>query len=425
MNVLTIYAPRDSPRLRYILDWIFKDCLGVSYSLTRRPADDAHIAYGTGGRAAITIPDLGLLWQTGLPTRAPHFQEGGVKAGVFAFDIFSAAFYLISRCEEYADFLPDTHGRFPHTASILHEKGFLERPIVDAWVERLRIALINHCGLDVQKPAFHFQPTYDIDIAYAYHHKGLKRTLGGLLRDARAGNLGIVRERFGVLGRGVADPYDAYAFLRNLHAEHRLKPRYFFLAAQKPTAWDKNISPAHPAFKSLVQEAALQGEVGMHPSYHSSEKEALIQEEKTSVEKALDKQVTHSRQHFIRLRFPQTYRALLDAGIADDWSMGYPEAPGFRAGTSRSFRWYDLAREEATALRVHPFSFMDVTARDYLGWSAEEAAQNLRAQRDLLQQLGGTLTTVFHNFSLGTARDWAGWKEAYENFVAETDAISE
>lgn len=417
MNQLTIYAPRESPRLRYILDWIFSDCLELPYKLTRKPADEAHIAYGSGGKAAVTIPDAGLLWQTGIPQRAPDFQLGGVKAGVFAFDVFSAAFYLLARCEEYADFTPDGHGRFPHTASVLHQRGFLERPIVDAWVERLRIALVNHCGLHIPKPAFKFQPTYDIDIAYAYHHKGLKRTLGGLFRDARGRSFSAIRERLSVLGRGAEDPYDAYAFLRGLHTKHKLAPHYFFLAASSPTAWDKNISPAHPAFRSLVQEAAMQGSVGIHPSYFSSEKSPLIAVEKAAVEAAVGKPVSHSRQHFIRLRFPHAYRALLAAGITDDWSMGFPDATGFRAGTSRSFRWYDLEKEEATPLRVHPFSFMDVTARDYLGLSADEAFEKLRAQRDALQEVGGVLTTVFHNFSLGTATDWLGWRDGYAAVV--------
>jgi hypothetical protein len=422
MNTITIFAPHDSPRLRYILHWIFEDCLNLSYVITRRPADDAHIAYGTGGRAAVTVPDEGLLWQSGVPQYAPHFQEGGVKAGIFAFDVFSAAFYHLTRCEEYAPFIPDKHGRFPHTASILGEHGFLDRPIVDAWVERLRIALVNHCGLAISKPVFRFQPTYDIDIAYAYHHKGLKRTLGGLIRDAQARKFVAVRERIRVLGSGHQDPYDAYAFLQSLHAKHRLKPNYFFLAAQHPTTWDKNIPPTHPAFRSLVQEVAMQGEVGMHPSYFSFDKETLIAEEKLLIERAVGKPIFYSRQHYIRLRFPQTYRALIAAGVSEDWSMGYPDAAGFRAGTSQSFLWYDLEREEQTVLRVHPFSFMDVTARDYQRWSLEDAFENLRAQRKTLQAMGGVLTTVFHNFSLGSAEDWKGWKKAYETFVAETSS---
>jgi len=419
-DVLTIYAPRESPRLRYILDWIFKTCLGADYRITQRPTEEAHISYGTAGRAPVIIPDVGLLWQSDVPQRVPDFQIGGVKAGEFAFDIFGAAFWLLARCEEYGHFTPDRHGRFPHTASALHARGFLEQPLVDAWVERLRIALVNHSDLSIPKPAFCFQPTYDIDIAYAYHHKGLRRTLGGLLRDARAGNFSALRQRLGVLKGRRRDPYDAYDFLRSMHAGRSLSAHTFFLAASKSSAWDKNIPAGHPAFRALVQEAATRGTVGAHPSYFSSEKEALIEEEKTAVEIALGKVLHHSRQHFIRLRFPHTYRALIAAGITEDWSMGYPDALGFRAGTSRTFPWYDLEREEETPLQVHPFSFMDVTARDYLGLSAEEAFGRLRAQRDALQELGGTLTTVFHNFSLGTDANWPGWRDAYSAFVRET-----
>lgn len=421
--MLTMYASRYAPRLLYALGWMLGECLGVEWRLTQDASEDAHIAYGSGGRGAVIVPDDGALWQEGVPQHAPVLGELGVKDGHFSFDIFGAAFYLLARCEEYLPFTPDKHGRFPHTASVLHERGFLQRPIVDEWVERLRIALVNHCGLRIAKPAFLFQPTYDIDIAYAYHHKGLKRTLGGLFRDFREGGWGGVRARLSVLEGKTRDPYDAYDFLRKLHAETGLRSCYFFLAAQKPTAWDKNISPTHPAFRALVREAAHEGAVGMHPSYFSTENEKLIPEEKVRLESALGGPVSHSRQHFIRLSFPQTYRHLLAAGIRHDWSMGYPDAPGFRAGTGRSFLWYDLEEETSTDLRVHPFSFMDVTARDYLKLSAEEAFQALRAQRDAVRNVGSVLTTVFHNFSLGTARDWAGWREPYDDFVRETAAL--
>jgi hypothetical protein len=102
--------------------------------------------------------------------------------------------------------------------------------------------------------------------------------------------------------------------------------------------------------------------------------------------------------------------------------MGFPDAIGFRAGTSRSFWWYDLMQEHQTSLRIHPFAFMDTTARDYLGLSAEEAFKALHNLRATLQGVGGTLTTIFHNFSLGTASDWPRWRQYYEAFPGEFDA---
>ena len=40
------------------------------------------------------------------------------------FDLFSAAFYLVSRYEEYLPFASDSHGRFMPSQSIAYKKGF-------------------------------------------------------------------------------------------------------------------------------------------------------------------------------------------------------------------------------------------------------------------------------------------------------------
>jgi hypothetical protein len=37
----------------------------------------------------------------------------------------------------------------------------------------------------------------------------------------------------------------------------------------------------------------------------------------------------------------------------------------------------------------------------------------------ILQRTGSTLITIFHNFSLGTDEGWKGWRNAYEQYVAE------
>ena len=89
-------------------------------------------------------------------------------------------------------------------------------------------------------------------------------------------------------------------------------------------------------------------------------------------EKSLEKEIPLSRQHFIRLQLPHTYRILESLSITDDFSMGYASELGFRAGTGRSFLWYDLEKEVCSELRVHPFCFMDATAHYYKKWTAEE-----------------------------------------------------
>ncbi len=414
---LTLYTKQDAPRLRYVLDWMLGSVLGIPYSLTDDPAAPVQLAYGAVRPGAVCIPDSGLLWQRGISSYELPEKPPVVDDGAFSADILSAAFFLLSRMEEWGPFEADRHGRFPAAQSALARRGWLQRPVVDEWIEVLRVALNDRCGLGIPKPAFRFQPTYDIDIAYSYLHKGAQRTVGGLLRDAKAGNLAAVRHRLKTLTGTRPDPYDAYAFLRQLHQTARLTPRYFVLAAAQPGPFDKNTDPRHPAMRALVQGFGMEGSVGMHPSYGSSEQPALLQAEKAWLEHLLKTPVTQSRQHYIRLRLPDTYRALLAAGITGDWSMGFPDAAGFRAGTGRPFPWYDLDREAPVGLRIHPFAFMDATARDYAGLDATAAFAQLQEIRDALHASGSVLTTIFHNFSLGTDRDWPGWRKGYADFV--------
>jgi hypothetical protein len=100
--------------------------------------------------------------------------------------------------------------------------------------------------------------------------------------------------------------------------------------------------------------------------------------------------------------------------------MGYGSRSGFRAGTGRSFLWYDLTTESTTPLRVHPFCFMDSTAHFEEGLSPDEAFTKLDQMRARLMLTHSSLVTVFHNFSLGSDKGWDGWAERYEQFLKGT-----
>ncbi len=414
-KTLRIYAPFESPRLHYVLRFLVEEQLGISYVLTLDATAECAIFYSTEKHAAalsfVTDGSLAGGAELSVLTGA-DWNKNALPA-----DLFASVFFLLSRSEEYASFTPDRHGRFGAAQSVLYKLGLLQTPLIDHWVSLLRKELNARLGWHLEAPEFSFQPTYDIDIAYAYLHKGRRRTLGGIARDLKGEKWSEVARRLRVLAGRAQDPFDAFDWLRGQHQSGSNPPFYFMLAAEQPGPFDKNISPAHPAMAALATDFALQGKVGIHPSYTTSEHPEKIAAEKQWLESILEKPVTHSRQHYIRLRFPETYRKLIAAGITDDWSMGFPDAVGFRAGTSHSFFWYDTECEEQTGLRVHPFAFMDTTARDYLGWNAGEAGDFLAKLILELKPLGGRLTTIFHNFSLGSAGDWPGWREVYTGFM--------
>ncbi len=427
-NKLVVFAANSSPRLIYILDWLFGERLGIEYTLANTVADIADlsffIAYGRTFPNAFNIPDANLLWEKKV---TPHniavgewngdktlYSTSGNNYSI-PFDIFSAAFFLVSRYEEYYEFKSDKHDRYPATESILHKQGLLRRPILDEWVELFRKELSPRVNVPAKE--FCFQPTYDIDIAFSYLHKGSRRTIGAFLRDLLKGNISGVYERFSVSRGKQKDPYDSFSEMSDWHKKYGYHPYFFILASLQTTDFDKNIRPSHPHMQRLIRHMADEGEVGIHPSYYSDKRPEYRQKEKTALEEIAEAVITKSRQHYIKLYMPKTYHALIANGITDDYSMGYGTHLGFRAGTGCSFPWYDLSKEQATSFRVHPFCFMDTTALYEEKMSCDEAFAALHEMKKLLQNCNSQLITIFHNFSLGSAPEWKCWADSYAEFI--------
>jgi len=430
LSQIPIFVSRISPRLSYVLGWLFDERIGTGFRIVTSKAEAAAlpfcIAYGAVLPGSLSIPDVGLLWEQSV---RPQETGGGSWQDlpvVFAssdtdytlpFDLFSALFFHISRYEEYLPYTPDKHGRYPATESILYKTNCLERPLADEWIQAFRLLLQQDFDQSVPTPAFSFQPTYDIDIAWSYRHKGWKRTAGAMLKDLSAGKLEALGERLKANTGKRKDPYDAFDTMQEWHHRYEFRPYYFILASLRTTAFDKNIRPDHPAMQALIRQRGSEGVVGMHPSYYSDQHPGHLVEEKRELENILGQDIVYSRQHYIKLKLPDTCTALLRAGITDDFSMGYGTHTGFRAATGQSFLWYDLMSETATTLRLHPFCFMDTTARFEAGLAAPEAFRKLEQMTRLLQDTHSRLITICHNFSLGTDPGWGGWGEAYHDFL--------
>lgn len=429
MDTIVVYSPVITPRLRYVADWILGERLQLKYRLEqdKDAVSDARclISYGQVMMNSVSIASSGLLSEKGVQVAAPPLGKWDGQPTIYAeaatnyslpFDIFSAVFYLITRYEEYYAYTPDKHGRYPATNSILHKNGWLQRPIVDEWIEALRLHLQDAFGINIARQPFRFRPTYDIDMAYSHLHKGIRRIAGAYVRALLRVDLKQINLRTQVLRKKKKDPYDAFRWMRQMHKTYGVVPLYFILSAARTTRFDKNIHPQHPAMVRVIKNLVKEGTIGIHPSYYSGNGDVLLRE-KAMLEQVAGSSTNVSRQHYIKATMPGTYRMLLASNIAEDYTMGYGTHLGFRAGTGSSFLWYDIENESVTALRIFPFCFMDTTARYEMQLTTLQAFEKLQAMTRLLEQTGSLLITVFHNFSLGTDEEWRGWRQAYELFV--------
>lgn len=429
---MLVHVPRITDRVLYTFDLVLKQLLGLDFTLTSdadsfTAFEGPKLCYGPSkiGDAPFQKA-VNLLFERHIHEQETSSVEFEDVKGLFPvygkelllpFDPFAASFYLVSRYEEYLPQVRDKYGRFQAESTWMFENGLLQKPLVDIWA----IALKNRLkpvfpDLPFKERKFKFIPTYDIDAAWAYKHKGLYRTVGGFIKDLTAGDREGLRERHEVLRDKRKDPFDSFDFQFELQKTFKLKPIYFILCGEYDTN-DKNISIRNEAFRSLIKQLGDYADVGIHPSFSSYLNVEKLQTEIDALSEVLHRPLTKSRQHFLRMNLPRSYQKLIELDISDDYTMGFASQAGFRAGIADAFRFFDLENDMATNLWVHPFALMDGTMRDYLNLDVEASLDLAKQLVDEVKAVGGTFIYLTHNETLGGEKRWVGWPEMYRKLL--------
>ena len=142
-----------------------------------------------------------------------------------------------------------------------------------------------------------------------------------------------------------------------------------------------------------------------------------------SLSGVLGREITFSRQHFLILKFPETYRRLIESGITADYSMGYSSKTGFRAGIGRSYNYFDLMDNQETNLRIFPFQIMDRTLLSYMKLSPDEAIKEFEHYTGIIRNVGGEFICLWHNDSLSDRGEWKGWKRVFKKVIEMNQCV--
>ncbi len=432
-NKILVYSSRLSPRLKYIFDLILHDLIGLDYVFCRNTDEFARyngpkLSYGDH-----QISDepfffaSRILFEKGIEDQQINVFEwkgwpvffGTHPKYIIPFDLFAASFYLVSRYEEYLPHIKDEHMRFSPQQSLAFQKGFLGKPLVNIWAKELKKNLSErYPSLEFSEHHYRYISTFDIDSAYAYREKGLVRHVGSMGLALLNLNFRRIGERIRVLTGAEKDPFDTYDWQLEMAKKYHLKQIYFFLVGDYGE-YDKNIPvEGSRSFQSLIKSIADYAEVGVHPSYQSNSNKDQLRKEVKRLSKVLKNEVVKSRQHFLKVTFPETYRNLLEFDIHEDYSLGYASEIGFRASICSPFNFYDLDLDVATKLKLIPFMLMDGTMKDYMKLSPDESIERAKNLIDEVKAVEGTFVTLWHNQSVNDREEWNGWRRVYEEIVA-------
>ena len=402
---IIIYTEKITPRIEYIFDFIFREFSGI----------DSKISSDFNEFQQINSPKINFSNQF-----LDHEINFNVDELLLENDIQSTinyhslnpigkCFYWLSRYEEY---LEKPHQFDEHQRFLGLELDY-SQPIVDLiCIEIQNQIKEKYPTLQFKKREFKQINTHDVDYAWKYLHHSPTIKYGSLAKKVVKGDFKNFKHQINVLTKRKKDPYETFNYYEILAKQHQIETIFFWLLGNYST-FDKNHSYKNKHQIELIRSISNWAKIGIHPSYQSNSSEYQLKQEINRLNQILKQPINSSRQHFIKLSFPHTYQQLLTNGIQEDFTMGFSHKTGFRAGTSTPFKWFDLSRNEQTLLTIYPFVAMDVTLRNYLKLTSEDAIIELKNLKQTIKKVDGTFITLFHQSNL--SEDWLPWKKVYES----------
>ena len=455
---LVVEAPATyAQERRYVLGVVLSDWLGFDFELTRATGSTTSITLrGDDGGRKITLPDVLFAtdpddWLTDrsmpgrplarLPSSSLPVLYGAPLAGGSAWeespdgitlgiDIFGSAFHLLAGIEEIARPAQDVHGRYPAGASLSVLEDFVERPLVDEYVDLLWDAMSALWpGLCRRTTRFRLRLTHDIDRpwgSWGHSARSVARSVGGDVlrrRDPRLAAHRISSWFEARSGRFDRDPYATYDFLMDTSERYGLRSVFYFMAGNNPGDVDFRYRLSDAPFAGILRRVHERGhEVGLHASYGSHGSADRVRSEfhalRAACEAAGFEQASWGvRQHYLRFTNPTTWRNHEEAGLSHDSTFGFGERVGFRAGTCREYPVFDAVERRPLKLRERPLVAMDATLLGYLGLDFDDAAARIRRIAGACRREAGDAVLLYHNDTVAPASARAHYQELIEDLA--------
>ncbi len=465
--MITIQIPPNyEAERRYIISTLFREFLGLDIQVEVSDRQDTRIAMDGDGQLIVvdrlfmtppqdwlkpaSLPQQPLkVWnldRTNLsPTvvnsqipviygdnpRNPHFFRQEEEQIYLGLDLFGSTFFMLSRYEEAVKPERDGHNRFPATASLAYGEGFLDRPIVNEYLEILWACLQQLWPrLERQPRQFKTYLSHDVDEPFRYAFSSLfslvKLCGGDILK--RLNPLQAIHNASGWFqvktGHPEADPYNTFDWILEISERHNLRSAFYFISDRSAGAIDGNYTMEHPLIRDLLRKIHQRGhEIGLHTSYNTyldpvqTKKEFDILK-KTCAAEGIQQESWGGRQHFLRWQTPTTFQNWEDAGLDYDSTLCFADVAGFRCGICYEFPTFNVKTRQPLRLKERPLIVMECTVIDKrymnLGLEGDVALQAMAKYKQRCRLFQGDFTLLWHNSRLVDKRE----AELYEELVS-------
>ena len=368
--MILIYCNKNSPRIEYTFNHIFKLILNKDFSITNSKSEFIDFkGYKFSYANAPISEELffqsnGLLEERGLENHEiiifewdnlKCFFKVGQKSAI-PFDIFSAIFFLLSRYEEYMPHSSNNHSQFSHLESVAYKENFLEIPLIDFWIEKLISVLENKIKLKCKIDSKNQIASIIISSLrpYKYTNKYPFESFMIWFKNLFMLNLWEVIEHLLVLLKIKIDPWEIDDYIKDLLLDSKNKVFFFFSFSSESFFRDET-PKTNENFKKYIKDVHDNFEIGLLPSNNALKKLKTFELENFNISKLIHIKIDKILLQEGLKKISEDYKNSFSLDYANDFSMGYVDAFGYRASTSSSFFFYDLSNEIKTKLLVTPF----------------------------------------------------------------------
>ncbi|MGC8740312.1 MAG: polysaccharide deacetylase family protein [Candidatus Sumerlaeaceae bacterium] len=356
-----------------------------------------------------------------------YVERVSIKRAHINFDLVAAAFWFLSRYEEYVTATAEAHNRFLAAFSVAPPEMY-DQPVVNRWFEQLE-RVIEDLSRHRNSAYFCKKPrvvlTHDVDLLRKYRGlMGVRRTISAMMRgDAREATSEI-RMASLVLAGLRRDPYDSFDDIFSVK-ERLSAPSSFYLMGGGEAPLDGDYSLDDQMVRELIMRILSHGdEIGLHPSYETFQSLKQMQAETQALEKAVGHSVIGARQHYLRFSVPDTWYIQGQCGLRYDTSVGFADRAGFRCGWSGCLRPFDVEKRMELPIIELPLVAMDITLAVYEKLPAEKAIERFARLLDASETRGGAFVLLWHN-TLHDHRAFPGYWDTMEYFLFASAGTAE
>lgn len=380
----------------------------------------------------------------GKPIPAPGFSELSTPliqqitdGYTIHYDILGLTYWMLSRQEEVGRTDLDEHGRFPASSSHAFKFGYLERPVVDEWLDILGQVIVRQwpqIRLKQHKPRT--LVSCDIDNPYLCYSKSFGKTarvvLGDLFKRKSPATALMTLYRYYQICRGNYnnDPcMSALEWIMDVNEMADNKVSFYFITEQLHPVYDGCYSMDEPVIRNLLQRIYARGhEIGLHTSYtthqnmEQTKREAEILR-KVMAEEGISQRKLGGRQHYLRWVTPTTEHNWDVAGMDYDSTLGYADRPGFRCGTCHEYPMIDPVIKEILNVRQRPLVLMECSVIDkaYMGLGySKQSMKYMHMIKQNCYKVGGNFTLLWHNSHFRNKEDHS----FYETLIKQKNMMN-